>query len=137
MTDHFADFKAFLHQREAAAIAYINGDPGLVERIAAEDLPATFFGPRGGFTEGADQVAAKYSDDAKSFAAGGESSFEILQLSASDRIAYWVGFQRATALMKGKNEPVSFNLRVTEVFRRENGEWRMVHRHADTLEAGD
>ena len=62
-----------------------------------------------------------------------ETKEQAIDYAVRNGIAYWVGFQRATAHMKGKSEPVAFNLRVTEVFRREGGEWKMVHRHADAL----
>jgi ketosteroid isomerase-like protein len=45
----------------------------------------------------------------------------------------WVGFQLATARLDKSAKAIPFNLRVTEVFRREGGEWKLVHRHADTL----
>jgi len=67
------------------------------------------------------------------FGAGGDTHFEILDMAASDSIAYWVGFQRATAKMNGSKDIISMNLRVTEIYRREENEWKLIHRHADPL----
>jgi ketosteroid isomerase-like protein len=80
-----------------------------------------------------DKVNAAHASGARNFESGSESSFEILQMSANDGIAYWAGIQWATARMKGKPEAIPFNLRVTEVFRREGDGWKLVHRHADSL----
>jgi len=54
-------------------------------------------------------------------------------MAARGGIAYWVGFQRTTVRMRGMPKAVRFNLRVTEVFRREGNDWRLIHRHADPL----
>ena len=74
---------------------------------------------------------------AKMFEPGSESHFEVMQQSVSGDLAFWAGIQRARVRMKGKSEPIQMDLRVTEVFRRQNGSWKLVHRHADPFKPGD
>ena len=133
MDNDLNDFEQFMKEREDAARAYVRGDAAPLRSIATRVSPATFFGPQGGYRQGADDVFSKYEHDAAIFEPGGDSNFEILQTAASDGIAYWVGFQRADARMSGSTETIPMNLRVTEVFRREGDEWKLIHRHADTL----
>lgn len=133
MSNDQQDFEEFMKQRVAAATAYVSGDMDPLSKIIAHDHDATFFAPNGGYTVGADAVATRYEKDSHSFEGDPKNSFEILQMAASDGIAYWVGFQRALVHLKGVPDPVPFNLRITEIFRRENGDWKMVQRHADSL----
>jgi ketosteroid isomerase-like protein len=133
MNNDLRDFEQFMQWREEASRAYVQGDAAPLSRIAARVSPATFFPPRGGYTQGAAEVASTYERDAALFAPGSDSSIEVLDMAASDGIAYWVGFMRSIVRMRGNAEPIPMNLRVTEVFRREDDEWKLVHRHADML----
>ena len=132
MNDDLHDFEQFMKRREYAARAFVHGDAAPLGRIIARVSPATFFGPQGSYEQGPDHVHSVYERDDARFASG-DSSFEILHMAASDSIAYWAGFQRAMAQLDGSTERIPFNLRVTEVFRREGDEWKLVHRHADSL----
>ncbi len=132
MNDDLHDFEQFMKRREDAARAYVRGDAAPLGRIVARVSAATFFGPQGSYEQGPDHVYSIYERDAAHFTSG-ETSFEILHMAASDGIAYWVGFQRAMVRLDGSAEAILFNLRVTEVFRREGDGWKMVHRHADSL----
>jgi ketosteroid isomerase-like protein len=127
------DFERFMKQRDEAARAYVSGEAAPLGEIVARHSPATFFGPRGGYRQDAEAVWSQYERDATTFESGGESQLEILHMAASDGLAYWVGFQRTTTHLRGRPEAVPFNLRVTELFRREGDIWKLIHRHADPL----
>jgi ketosteroid isomerase-like protein len=133
MNPETRDFEHFMRERENAARAYVRGDAGPLGRIVTHNSPATFFGPGGGVEQGAMQVYSRYEADAARFG-GGDSDFEILHMAAADGLAYWVGIQRASAKLDNADQPVEMRLRITEVFRRQGAEWKLVHRHADMLE---
>jgi ketosteroid isomerase-like protein len=131
--DDQQDFEQFMRERADAAQSYVNGDAAPVLALLSRELPSTFFGPGGGYTEGADAVASTHGKGAQSFQPGGDNALEFLQVFASDGVGYWVGIQHARVHLPDKAKAVPMDLRVTEVFRREDGAWRLVHRHADML----
>ena len=49
------------------------------------------------------------------------------------RLAYTVAIERATVLYAGQTAPQPQTLRATMIFRFEEGAWKIVHRHADTM----
>jgi NAD(P)H-dependent FMN reductase/ketosteroid isomerase-like protein len=125
------DFDEFLARREAIASAYSNGDAEPLSGIVATDDPATFFPPGGGSVAGADAVATRYRSDAESFAQGNRNALRILQSDASGGLAFWTGFQDFEGRIGGHQ--VKMTLRITELFRRQEDDWKLIHRHADQL----
>ena len=130
-TDDQKDFEAFMAKRLDAAESFANGDAAPVLSLLTRHAKSTFFGPGGGYIEGVQEVAGTHEKSAQAFQPGGTNEIELLQVCAGDSVAYWVGIQRARVRMRDKDEPVPMSLRVTEVFRREDAEWKLVHRHAD------
>ena len=51
-------------------------------------------------------------------------------------LAYIVGIEHTTASVRGA-PAVPYSLRVTTIFRREGGEWKVVHRHGDPVPDSD
>jgi NAD(P)H-dependent FMN reductase/ketosteroid isomerase-like protein len=129
-TPHAAQFDVFLQRRDAIASAYVNGDSAPLDTIVSHADPATFLSPGGEAMSGAVAIAKRYASDAQSFAKGSRSKLEVLQ-SAAGQLAFWTGIQHAEVRFKGKEGEAPMDLRVTEVFRLEGGEWKLIHRHAD------
>jgi ketosteroid isomerase-like protein len=46
-------------------------------------------------------------------------------------MAFTAGFEHTSASVDGR--PRTYTLRATQVYRREEGEWRVAHRHGDTV----
>jgi NAD(P)H-dependent FMN reductase/ketosteroid isomerase-like protein len=125
-------FEAFMKRRREIALDYVNGDPDSLVAVATRADPATFYPPTGGYSQGAEAIATRYKTDSKAFQKGATTSLEVLHCGASGELAYWTGLQHAEVRMGPGGAPVSMTLRVTEVFRFEEGAFKLVHRHADT-----
>ena len=135
MNNDTQDFEQFMKQREAASQAFVEGDAEPLEQVATHTSPASIFGPQGDYVVGADKVNAANERSAEHFAPGSKNRFDILHMAASSGVAYWAGIQRSTVQLKGEKDPVPMDLRVTEVFRCEGDEWKLIHRHADMLKS--
>jgi ketosteroid isomerase-like protein len=55
--------------------------------------------------------------------------FELVAAGASGDMAYTVGYEHNDVVVNGERR--TYTLRATHVYRREDGQWRTVHRHAD------
>ena len=66
------------------------------------------------------------------FFQGGEVTLEVVETYASGDLAVLVAIERQRGNVGGLPEQ-DWSLRITLVFRREESEWRLAHRHADAL----
>jgi ketosteroid isomerase-like protein len=124
-------FEAFLAERPAVGQAHVSGDSEPLTAISTARDPATFFSPTGGYVSGAAAVLATNQAGATDFRPGSHSEFEIFHAGSSGELGYLVGIQHADVLIADQPDPVSMHLRITELYRREDGAWKLIHRHAD------
>jgi len=136
MSGKSRDFEEFMKQREAASSAFVNGDFNPLGEISTQNSPATLFGPKGDCVQDAEKVNEANAKGSKLFKPSSENAFEVMHMASDENLAYWVGVQRSVVRMQGKEQPVPMDLRVTEIFRREGGRWKLIHRHADRLASG-
>jgi len=127
-------FETFLTARERASTAFVEGNSAPLLAVSVDTDPATIYTPTGAVVVGADAVNASNAAGAETFAPGAENRFDILHSGSDGDLGYWTGVQRSKVVLKDKREPVTMNLRITELFRRVDGEWRLFPRHADMLQ---
>lgn len=83
--------------------------------------------------KGWDEVKLLFEWVASMFSNCESFDLDIIAAGVSGDLAYTVGYEHTKASING--EPKSYTLRVTHTYRREDGEWKIVHRHGDA--AGD
>ena len=109
--------------------ALINGDPGPRLAMWSTQDPLTVFGAMQS-NIGSEEVRGVFRWLATRFSNGTDYRFELVAAGASGDLAYTLGYEHVTFSMDGG--PVEpHTLRVTHVYRREDGEWKTIHRHAD------
>jgi len=130
---HLKGFEAFMKERFEASTEFVEGNFQPLQEISTTASPATIFPPTGMFIRDAIEVNKFNEQGAANFLPGAKNEFEIFHQDAGERLVYWTGIQRSKVKMSTQSEEVIFNLRVTEIFRKEEGKWKLIHRHADPL----
>jgi ketosteroid isomerase-like protein len=127
-------FHQFLTSFEEGTNRFINGDPTLWKANASQGDDATIMGAWGAYEQGWDEVGPRYDWAAARFReSGAKLDIEYLALGVSGDLAYTIANERSEALIVGQDKPAPMALRVTHLFRMENGAWKLIHRHADPL----
>ncbi|HKE70149.1 MAG TPA: nuclear transport factor 2 family protein [Nocardioidaceae bacterium] len=65
------------------------------------------------------------------FTALGDSFSDCTSYDVVGDLAYTAGFEHTSTSVDG--EPRTYTLRATQVYRREDGQWKVAHRHGDTV----
>lgn len=127
------DFLASTLPRQIEAETAIhNGDVTPRLEMWTTHDPVTLFGAWGPCKSGSDDVTRTSRWVASRFSNCTAYEFELVAADISGDLAYTVGYERATKSIDG-GPPQADTLRVTHVYRREDGEWKIVHRHGDSL----
>lgn len=127
-------FREFLARRQEATAAFFNGDAGPWKAQAAHTEEITMFGGYGGSEQGWAAVEDRYTWAATRNAEGAVRS-EIIACHVTPEMAYTVAIERGEVRPRGGEQFAPKTLRVTEIFRREGADWKLIHRHADPLVA--
>jgi ketosteroid isomerase-like protein len=129
MQDH-SDCFSHARERVRAALAAMgsgNPDPYIDCWAASDD--ATLFGAWGPIERGYARLAETFHWVGTRFKGGALVPEDIVSFESGD-LAYTVGFERGEVVVDG-GTPAPLTIRVTHIYRRIDGEWYLIHRHAD------
>lgn len=126
------DFLAWVGSRlRDAEIAMHNGDLTPRRAIWSHRDPVTVLGAWKSAT-GPEEMGDLFDGMEDIFSDCTSFGFEIVAADVIGDMAYTVGYEHTQASVNG--EPRKYSLRATQIYRREDGEWKVAHRHADTVE---
>jgi ketosteroid isomerase-like protein len=120
--------------RTTAALGYlVNGDAGPYLELWSHADDVTVMGGFGSYERGWDRVRQNTLFAASRFRGGSLSSVEAMAAGESGDLAYAVWIERGQVRVEGKDAAGPLAVRVTHIFRREEGAWRIIHRHGDPI----
>jgi ketosteroid isomerase-like protein len=114
---------------------FMKGNPEPVKVLFSHREDVTLANPLGPPAHGWDEVGATIEHAASQFRDGRLVGVEIVEKRVTPEFAYTLWLERAEGKVGGREDVVPATLRVTMIYRPEEGGWKVVHRHADPITA--
>ena len=132
MTEDHSSLSELSRIAQESAEAYLAGDLDTYARVLPHADDFTLMPPFGGPTRNGFVLDDETREATRSTFRGGQVEVEVDASYVSDDLAVLAVVERQRGLV-GELAEQDWSLRVTLVFRRDGGQWRLVHRHADAL----
>lgn len=111
-------------------LALHNGDAAPRRALWSRNEPVSVLGAWRN-ARGQQEIDELFTILANSFSDCTSFEFDLQAYDVMGDMAYTAGLEHTSASVDG--EPRTYTLRATQVYRREDGEWRVAHRHGDTV----
>jgi ketosteroid isomerase-like protein len=125
--DFLAWIKTTLYEAE---LALHNGDAAPRRAIWSRNEPVSVLGAWRS-AHGQQELDELFTYLARGFSDCTSYEFELQAYDVVGDMAYTAGLEHTSVSVDG--QPRSYSLRATQVYRREGGEWKVAHRHGDTV----
>jgi ketosteroid isomerase-like protein len=127
------DLDQVIEQYHQALDQMMKGSADGYKRSYSHTDDVTLANPFGPPVRGRDEVAKTLERAASQFRDGEATGFENVAKFTTAELAYTVEIERCQTKVGGRDDVTPFAVRVTTIFRPEDGEWKVVHRHADPI----
>jgi ketosteroid isomerase-like protein len=128
-----SDLDHVVEQFHRALGEFFQGNPEPAKKLFSHRDDVSLANPFGPVARGWKQVAETMERAASHYQDGEATSFENIATYLTPALAYIVEVERYKARVGGGQDIVPVALRVTSIFRPEDGTWKIVHRHADPI----
>jgi len=106
------------------------GDMTAMDAIWSHRKDVTYMGPGGGFRVGWDAVRKDWTSQAAMKLHGSVKPAQV-KITAGSDLATVSNMEEGANVVGGKKSVVS--LRATSIYRKENGQWKMIGHHTDLI----
>ena len=128
------DVDELIEQFNLAQGEFLKGNVEPMNNLFSHGEDVTLNIPLSPPAHGWERVAATMQRAASQFRDGDIVAIENQEKHVTPELAYVVRVERAKAKVGGSEDIIApIALRVTMIFRPEEGEWKIVHRHADPI----
>jgi ketosteroid isomerase-like protein len=127
------DVDQVIEQCQQALDEFLKGNPKPMQEMFSHRDDVSLANPFGPPAHGWEQVAATMNRAASNLREGGMVAFEEVAKYVTPELAYTVWLERQKAKVGERQDVTPFTLRVTMIYRPEEGTWKVVHRHADPI----
>jgi ketosteroid isomerase-like protein len=127
------DLDQVLDRWHRAQDEFVKGNPEPVKDIWSHAEDASVANPYGPPVSGWDKVARVVEHAASVRRDGKATGYEVVAKGGTPELAYVVQIERAESKVGEREEITPYALRATMIFRHEDDEWKVVHRHADPI----
>ena len=127
------DLDQVIEQSHLALGEIVNGDSEPLKKMYSHQEDVSLANPFGPPVRGWEQAAATMERAASNYRDGEITGFENVAKYVTPELAYIVEVERYQAKVGGREDVTPIALRVTSIFRPEEGTWKIVHRHADPI----
>src|SRR5215216_347245 len=127
------DVDQLIEQFQLTLDEFVKGNPDPGKKLFSHREDVTLANPLGPPARGREQVAQSAERAASNVRDGEFLSAEIIEKHVTPELAYVVWVERQKAKVGAREDVTPFALRATMILRPEDGEWKIVHRHADPI----
>ena len=128
-------FDQVIEQSHLALAEFVKGNPEPLKDMYSHEDDVTLANPFGPAVRGWKQAAETMERAASNYSDGEATGFDGVAKYVTAELAYIVEVERYRLRVGGSTDAVPVVLRVTSIFRPEDGVWKIMHRHADPIDS--